>query len=464
MIAAAKPKRIVILGGGFAGVYTARNLEKLCQDEAGVEITLVSRDNYLLITPLLFEASSGILEPRHSVQPIRSMLACTRFVEAEVVRIDLERRVVLAQPAPDEVYELPYDQLVLALGGVTNRSLIPGSEHAIAFKTLADAIFLRNYVIELFERADVEPDEARRRAMLSFVVVGGGLVGSELMGELSTFARNLCRSYPNVQEQELRFELLEAGPRIMPEMEADLIGYAMRVFEKRGVRVRANCRVQAIEPDRVRLEGGQAIVAETIILASGEASHPLLKDLPLEKGRKGRVAVEPTMRSRSRPEVWAIGDCASIPAPNGRPYPPLAQHALREAKVLARNLVATLHNRPLEPFVYQTLGMLAALGHYQGVGRIWKFKFKGFLAWWIWRTYYLMQMPGWDRRVRIVLDWTVALFFKNDIVKLDLFGEEHPLRRYEQRHLSAARARHEVLGIPRLERPAHPQDAQVRRD
>lgn len=439
-------RRILILGGGFGGVYTARHLERLLNDHSDVEITLVSRDNYLLMTPLLFEAGSGILEPRHAVTPIRTLFRRVQFVEAEVQSIDLDRNVVLARPSADEIYELPYDCLVLALGGVTNRRLISGAEHAMSFKTLADAIFLRNYTIELFERADVERDPARKQAMLTFVIIGGGLVGVELMGEFSQFVDRLCRTYRNVHPNDIRLELLEAGPRIMPEMRQDLADYAVRLFRRRGISIRTDCPVKQIEPRRVHLPDGQVIEAETIILAAGVLPSPLVESLPLPRDHKGRIIVEPSMRCDANPRLWALGDCAAIPDPQGNPYPPLAQHALRQAKVLAGNIVASMHNRPLRPFVYQTLGTLAALGHYRGVGRIMNFRFKGFLAWWIWRTYYLAQMPRWDRRVRIMLDWTVALLFKNDVVKLDLFGEEHPLKKFEQRHLSGTQAKREIIG------------------
>jgi NADH dehydrogenase len=425
----AKATRIVVLGGGFGGVYTAMNLEKLARGRRDIEVTLVSRENYLLMTPLLFEAGSGILEPRHAVTPLRPLFKRVRFVEAEVEGVDFARQVVRVRPSPDETQELAYDQLVIALGGVTNRAIIPGSEHAQSFKTLADAIFHRNYTIELFERAEVEPHPQHKRELLTFVVVGGGLVGVELLGEMTQFTRNLCRSYKTIDPCDLRFELIEAGPKVLGEMDRDLADYAADVLKGRGVKVRVDCPVKRIEPGVVHLPDGETIGAATIVLAVGLAPNPLLASFEIEKDRKGRIAVEGTMRSKSHPNVWALGDCATIPDPEGRPYPPLAQHALREAVVLAGNILSALDGRPLEPFVYQTLGTLAALGHYKGVGRVFKFKLRGFFAWWAWRSYYLWQMPRWERRLRIMLDWTVALFFKNDIVKLDLFGEEHPLRR-----------------------------------
>lgn len=429
MTPASTAKRILILGGGFGGIYTARHLEKLLVDQRDVEVTLVSRENYFLMTPLLFEAGSGILEPRHAVNPIRPLFKRVRFIEAEVRSIDFDAHVVQVRPSPDEVCELPYDQLVLALGGVSNRAIIPGSDHAMTFKTLADAIFLRNRTIELFERADVEQDAQRKAQLLSFIVVGAGLVGIELLGELTTFASDLCRHYPRVRPDELRFELIEAGPHILPEMDRDLAEHAGVVLGRRGVNIRTGCPVRQIEPGRVHLPDGQQLQAATIILAAGVAPNPLIADMAVAKDGKRRIVVDATMRSISHRDVWALGDCAAIPDPSGKPYPPLAQHALREAKVLAGNIVAALRGYSGRPFVYHTLGVLAALGHYSGVGRVWKFKVRGFAAWWVWRTYYLGQMPRWERRLRIMLDWTVALLFRHDIVKLDLFGEEHPLRK-----------------------------------
>jgi NADH dehydrogenase len=432
------PTRILILGGGFGGVYTAIRLQKIFRRDASVEITLIDRDNFFLMTPLLFEAGSGVLEPRHAVTPIRSLLRYARFIEADFEAVDLERRIVTARHAPGHrTYEVPYDHLVFALGGVTNKALIPGSENAFTFKTLADAIFLRNHVIDLFEQADVEPDPARKERLLRFVIIGAGLVGVELMGELTEFTKRLTEAYRNIKPGELSFHLIEAGPLIMPEMERDLADYAVRQYERRGVKVRTRTPAQKIEPGKVHLpgpDGGshEVLEAETILLSAGVAPNPKLADIPLAKDPRGKLKVAGTMRSQERPEIWAIGDCAHIPDPDGKPYPPLAQHALREAKLLAANLASVIRfpDKPnLRPFVYRTLGMLASLGHYQGVGRVWKFRMRGFVAWWAWRTYYLFQMPRWERRFRIMLDWTLALLFKNDIVKLDLFGVEHPTRR-----------------------------------
>lgn len=416
-----KPKRILILGGGFGGVYTARHLERLWRGSSEVEIALVSRDNYFVMTPLLFEAGSGVLEPRHTVNPIRPLLGDARFIEAEVKRIDVDRRTVAVQPnAASDVYDLEYDHLVLALGGVTNLHLVPGSEKALTFKTLGDAIFLRNQVIQLFELADVELDPARKQAQLTFVIVGGGLVGVELMGELTTFVRSVSRVYKHVDPQEIRFEMIEAGPHIAPEFDDRLAEYSADVLQRRGVTIRTNTRVKAIHSDSIELPDGQTIPARTIVVATGVAPSPLVADLPVEKDKKGRVQTEPTLRLSGRANIWALGDCAHIPDHSGKPYPPLAQHALREAKQLAKNITAVLRGGQPAPFVYSSKGTLAALGHFKGAGKVYGINIHGFVAWWVWRTYYLLQMPHWSRRMRIVIDWTIALFFRNDIVQLDI--------------------------------------------
>jgi NADH dehydrogenase len=428
--------QIVILGGGFAGVATARHLESLLaghRDDT-IDVVLVSRHNYLLITPLLFEAGSGVLEPRHAVSPIRRLYRRVRFVQAEVQRVDFERKVVFARPPGDgETYELDFTHLVIAVGGITNTSMIPGAERALTFKTLGDAIFLRNQAIELFERADIEHDPQRKRQLLTFVIAGAGLVGMELVGELTEFLANLSRTYRRIEPADIRYEVIEAGPQIMREIDRDLAAYAVKVLEQRGVRFRTQTPVDRIDQTKdgyvVHLPGGESIPASTVIVATGVTVNPLLDSFPLERDRKGRLLVEATMLCKNRQDIWALGDCALIPDPSGHPYPQLAQHALREAKVLAGNILSAMRGRPLRPFVYETIGTLAALGHYKGIGRIKRFKIRGFLAWWVWRSYYLFQMPRWNRRLRIMIDWSVALLFKNDIVELDLFGDTHPMSR-----------------------------------
>jgi NADH:ubiquinone reductase (H+-translocating) len=415
--------RIVILGGGFGGVTTARRLERLCSRRMDVEIVLVSRDNFVLMTPLLFEVCSGALDPRHCSLPIRAFLRSTRFAEATVQGVDLERRVVHLNSG-GEPDELAYDQLVLALGGVTNRRMIPGSEHAFTFKSLADAFLLRNQVIERFERADVEKDLARKRRQLTFVVIGGGLVGVELFGELTAFVDGIAPLFKNVSRGEVQIVLLEGGDRIMPEIDPTLADYGAGVLRaRRGADIRTGARVQAIEPGKLHL-AGEMIAADTIVLAAGILPSPVVAELPVEKDKRGHIVVDGAMRCPSHPEVWALGDCAAIPAPDGRPYPSLAQHALREARVLARNIAGVVDGRTPQPFVYATLGMMGSLGHGRAFGQLLKVRVRGVPAWFVRRTYYLLQMPGWWRRLRIMIDWTFALLFRPDVVKIGLESEE----------------------------------------
>jgi NADH:ubiquinone reductase (H+-translocating) len=420
--------RIVILGGGFGGVTTARHLERLCKGRLDVEIVLVSRDNFLVMTPLLFEVCSGALDARHCSFPIRAFLRTTRFVEAKVQGVDLERRAVLLCGGR-EPGELAYDQLVIALGGMTNRRMIPGSQHTFTFKTLADALLLRNHIIERFERADVERDPLRKGRQLTFVVIGGGLVGVELFGELTAFADGIAPLYKHINRDEVRFILLEGGDHIMPEIDPKLAAYGTGVLRRRrGADIRTGSKVQAIEPDKVHLPG-ETIEAETIVLAAGIIPNPVVAALPVERDRRGRIVVDGTMRLKSHPEVWALGDCAVVPAPDGEPYPSLAQHALREAKVLASNIVGVLDGRPPRPFVYATLGMMGSLGHCKAFGELMKVRVRGVPAWFVRRTYYLLQMPGWRRRLRIMIDWSFALLFRPDIVKISLDSEDVERRR-----------------------------------
>jgi NADH dehydrogenase len=308
---------------------------------------------------------------------------------------------------------------VVALGATTNETVIPGSAEAMTFKTMADALVLRNHLIECFERADAARTEAGRRRRLTIVVIGGGLVGAELLGELTAFADDVLRYYPRIRREELRFHLFEAGERILPEVDPKLAETAVRVLRGRGAHIRTSTPVRAIEPDRVHL-AGETIEAGTIVLAAGILPSAIAAAIPVEHDRRGRIAVDAAMRSRSHPTVWALGDCAAIPGPDGTPYPALAQHAIREGRRLAENVAAVIDGRPPTPFVFRSLGTMASLGHSRAVALVLGFRLRGFPAWWVRRTYYLFQMPRWDRRLRIVLDWTVALFFRPDITKVDL--------------------------------------------
>lgn len=428
--------RIVILGGGFGGAYTAQRLERYLP-EGAADVTLVSRENFFLMTPLLFEAGSGTLDFRHAVNTIRPMIKKTRFLYAAVDSVDLEAKSVRAYSEAGDQYEIGYDHLVIALGQVTNTDQIPGSEHALPFKTVADAIRFRNHVIGQFERAEAEADPAQRAKELTFVVVGGGLVGVELVGELTEFVGWTLKTYQKFRHEDVRIELLQHGPRILPELPENLAQYAHDQFAGRGVKVRTNSGAKSIEEGKVNLPSGEVIEAGTIMLAAGIAPNPVVAALDLPK-TKGRITTDACMRVEAHPGLWAIGDCAAIPGPDGKPYPTLAQHALRESKVLAKNIAAVLANREPKPFEYKQMGTMAALGRNRGVAEAMGLKIKGFLAFVMWRGYYLMQMVGFERKFRVLLDWTVGLVFSPDTVKVDVKDASGSPRRTEKREAEPA--------------------------
>jgi NADH dehydrogenase len=420
--------RIVVLGGGVGGLAAARHLDRLVGRRPETEVVLISRDNFLLLTPLLFEACSGVLEFRHCAQPIRPCLRHARFIEATVQGVDPGRRCVTAAVPDGPVHELTYDHLVVALGAATNMDLIPGSQHARTFKTVADGLLLRTHMIERFERAEYEPDPERRRRQLTVVIIGGGLVGVELTGELTAFTADILRYYPRISRQDVSFHLFEAGLRLLPESTARLARYATRILERRRVAVHLRTLVRAIEPRVVRTDEA-VIAADTIVLAAGIVPSPVAAAIPVARDDRGRIMTEATLRSTSHPEIWAIGDCARVPSPDGTAYPPLAQHATREGRAVARNIHAVLERRAPKPFRFEALGSMAAFGHTRAAADVRGIPLSGFIAWWVRRTYYLLQIPRWDTRLRIALDWTVALFFRPDTSKVDLAAEPELERR-----------------------------------
>jgi NADH:ubiquinone reductase (H+-translocating) len=290
---------------------------------------------------------------------------------------------------------------------------------------------LRNHLIECFERADAAADAAQRRGCLTIVVIGGGLVGTELVGELTAFADDVLRFYPRIRRDEVWFRLFEAGPRILPEIDPKLAATAASVLERRGVDIHVATAVRSIETERVRLEN-DTIDAGTIVLAAGIVPSAVASAIPVLRDQRGRIAVDATMRSRSHQQVWALGDCAAIPGPDGRPYPALAQHAIREARHLAENMRTVIDGRVPSAFMFRSLGTMASLGHTRAVARAFGVRLTGFPAWWLRRTYYLFQMPRWDRRLRIVLDWTVALFFRPDITRVELRGEREQVKQVRE--------------------------------
>ena len=425
--------RIVVLGGGFAGVAVARRLEKkLRRDEA--EIALVSRDNFTLFTPMLPEVSSGGLEPRHVATPIRAQLHRTKFVLGEIARIDLDAREVEARhPLTYAITRLEYDHLVLALGSVSSTFGIPGvAEHTLPLKTLEDAETLRNRVIAALEQAVVTPPGPQREELLSFAVVGGGYTGCECAGELVDFFHSIVPFYRPLQLADVRMVLIEAGNALLPDLPEAMGRYTTRNLARRKVELLIGDGVAAIDEHGISLQSGRRIATRTVVWSAGVRPSPVLRDLAgVKHARNGGIMVNRDMSAIDRPGVWALGDCAWIPAkPNPDQadknawYPATAQHAIREGPSLADNIIATLRGRPTKPFAYRSLGTMASLGARRGVAALpGGFVLTGFIAWVLWRGYYLARLPGLDRQVRVAFDWALGVIFPRDIAELRLYTE-----------------------------------------
>lgn len=412
--------RIVILGGGFGGVYTAMELERLLGRDPSVEIALVSKENYLVFQPMLPEVISGSIGLLDTITPIRRLCPRTNLYTRTVETIDLRhRRVIVAADLDARQRHLEYDHLVIALGNVTSFAGQPGlAEHALPFKYLGDALVLRNHVIHVLEEADIEPDPDIRRALLTFVVAGGGFSGVEAVAELNDFVRAVAKSFRNIRPGELRVVLLHAGAVILPELPEALGRFAQTLLMKRGVEIRLGTRLHGATADAALLDGGVRLPTRTLVSTVPSGPNPLVAALPVAKDR-GRIVVDPDLAVPGHPGVWAVGDCARvIDAVSGQPAPPTAQHAVREARCLARNLAATLRGGERRAFSFRALGKMGSLGHHSAVAEVLGVRLSGFLAWWLWRTIYLMKLPGLDRKLRVAVDWTLDLILPPDIVQL----------------------------------------------
>jgi NADH:ubiquinone reductase (H+-translocating) len=421
-------KRIAILGGGFAGMRVAECLEERLGGSAS--ITLVSETNALLFTPMLSEVAGSSLEPSHITAPLRSSLHSTEFIRARVAGIDLSARRVNLAPGNAGAWDgrredIPYDHLVLALGSVSNYLGMPNLEKfSFNFKTLLDSIRIRNHVIEMFEAADREPDPCLRKAILTFVIAGGGFAGIELAGALNDFARGILADYPRLHPEEVSVVVVHSRERILPELSESLAHYAQKRMEDRGVAFRLNTRLIDAYPRTVVLGDGE-IHAHTLVWTAGTAPNPLLKSLPIEKDKRGAVIVDHTLAVPGHPGTWALGDCAAIrDVKTGRSCPPTAQFALREAELLARNIKAQMDGSPLRDFHFNSLGALCVVGHQSAcaelslpLARGGTMRFSGLLAWFMWRGIYLSKLPGLERKIRVLMDWTIELFFPRDIVQ-----------------------------------------------
>ncbi|MGA8797548.1 MAG: NAD(P)/FAD-dependent oxidoreductase [Candidatus Cybelea sp.] len=424
---------IVILGGGFAGMAVARRLERrLRPDEA--EIVVLSRDNYTLFTPMLPEVTSGELEVRHVVTPIREQLRRSRFVLADVDEIDVGARTVRYHHVLTGTSVLqPFDHLVLALGASTSTFGLPGvADHTWALKTLDDADALRNHLVWLLELGDTIGDDARRKRLLTLVVVGGGFTGVETAGEIVELFRSVLRFYKRLRPKQVKMLLVEAGPTLLAGLPAKMGEYSRRVLERRGVEVITGDGVTGADSSGLNLQSGRRIETETIIWSAGVQPSRTVARAALPKTKRGAVETQGDMHVAGIAGVWALGDCASIPDGEGGVYPATAQHAIREGPCLADNIVAVLRGKPTKPFRYSSLGMMAALGGRKAVAQLpGNYVITGFIAWFLWRTYYLLRLPGLDRKLRVAFDWTLDLLFPRDTAELRL-GEREPEARHEE--------------------------------
>ncbi len=421
--------RIVILGGGFAGRTTAEHLEHQFGADRSVSITLVSDTNALVFTPMLAEVAASSLEPTHISSPLRTTLHRTDVVRGQATQIDLERRsvVVLTDKESNRTLELPYDHLVLALGSVSNYLGMQGVEDtAFDFKSLSDAMRLRNHIIRMFERAEQEPDPALQQTLVTFVIAGGGFAGAELAGALNDFARGMLVYYPHIPPEALRIVLVHSRDRILPELSEPLAAYALERMAARGVTFKLNTRVIDARSGAVQLKPDEELRTETLAWTAGTSPHPLLQTVPIERDKRGAAIVDHTLAVPGHPGLWAVGDCAAvIDAQTQAACPPTAQFALREARTLAQNLRASVRGQPLKPFHFTALGALCVVGHQTACAEInvpfapgrKALYFSGLLAWLMWRAIYLGKLPGLERKVRVFVDWTIELFFPRDIVQ-----------------------------------------------
>jgi len=422
-------KRIVILGGGFAGMTAAECLERELQNDPSVAITLVSETNALLFTPMLAEVAGSSLEPSHISTPLRTTLHHTEFIRGRVTDVDLENKRVSLDAGMDGAEscesELSYDHLVFALGAVSNYLGLNNVQRmAFDFKSLIDAIRIRNHVIEMFERADRERDEEAQKPLLTFVIAGGGFAGVELAGALNDFARGILADYPNLRREDVRVVLVHSRDRILPELSESLGRYAQRRMELRGVEFQLNTRLADAREGVVVLSDGE-IPAQTLVWTAGTAPNPLTKTLPLEKDKRGALIVDKTLAVPDHAGVWALGDCAAVvDAKSGKPCPPTAQFALREAATLAKNIRASLQGKQARGFHFDSQGALCVVGHQTACAELTipfardkAMRFSGLLAWLMWRGIYLGKLPGLERKIRVLVDWTVELFFPKDIVQ-----------------------------------------------
>jgi len=413
-------KRIVIIGGGFAGVTLAQRIEKLLPEE--IELVLVSGENHFVFTPLLAETAGREISPLHVVVPGRQMVRRTRWLTAEVTGIDRNANIVRYVSPGGQDGEVRYDHLVVACGSIVDFNTVPGlAANAYPLRTLGDAVFLSNDLIGRLEEASLREDIVERQQLLTVVVIGGGFSGVEIAGALNDLLDGARRYYPQLREVEPRIVLLQMGDRILPEFDAaSLSEYALKKLRASGIDVRLNVAAREVASEGVVTTQGDNIRAGTVICTIGNASNPILQslDLPVERGR---LRTDPDMRAIGCENVWALGDNALVPnASTGKTSPPTAQFATRQAKQLAENIASVLNNRPARPFSFRPLGIMASIGRHNAVAEVMGLRLSGLLAWFFWRSVYLAKMPTLTRKIEVAVDWARSLLFPPNVVQLHL--------------------------------------------
>jgi NADH dehydrogenase len=423
-------KRILVVGAGFAGLYAAMGMRSLVR--AGHRVTVVNPENFMQYQPFLPEVASATIDPRAVVVPLRTVLRHCEIVVGEVERLDHDARRATIRTADGRARALPYDVVVLTPGSTSRVLPIPGlAEHGIGFKTVQEAIYLRNRILSQLDVAATTDDPERRRAALTFVFVGGGYAGVEALGELEDLARDAIATYPSLEPAEMRWMLVDAAPKILPELGEELAAYAAEQLAHRGVEIAVDTRLSSYEDGVVRLSDGRSFAAETLVWTAGVRPAPLARDSGLPVDEAGRLRADAYLRVVGVDDAWAAGDAAAVPdRTTGGVMPPTAQHGMRQGRRLARNLTAWLEGGRLEPFVYRNIGAVCSLGRYKGVAVVWGIKLRGFPAWFAHRSYHLYAMPTLTRRVKIAADWTVALLFPRDLAQLGSL--EHPRRPFER--------------------------------
>ena len=424
---------VLIIGGGFGGAFTARHLQELLSSRGrpgGPRVLLVAPENFLLFAPLLPEAAAGVVEPRHAVIPLREMLDRTQLLIGEVSSVDLAARTAVARDLTGTEHVLGWNQLVLSPGSVPIVVAVPGLvDHAVGFKTLPDAIWLRNRVLRQLEAADAVEDPARRRELLTFTFVGGGYAGVEALAELESLANDALHTYPRLSRNDLRWVLVEARDSLLPGLDPKLAQYAERNLRARGVEVLLGTWLESCV-DSVVVVSGQDVApyrSETIVWATGQRPSPLVSQLGLPVDGQGRLIVDDQLRAGDRTDVFALGDAAAVPDPDGGVCPGTAQHAVRQAKVCARNVAAALGVGDPARFTYRNRGLAVTLGRNNGAAQVFGFTLTGWLAWWAGRSYHLLMTPGLARKVRVAADWATALVFPRDLSQLGALGRRAPL-------------------------------------